>query len=237
MKKIILLCFVLFAFSVVVNAQFIKAVSLSGGYARSATPLNSNNKVQYLSAPSSRLISTWGIETGLTFWQSKHFSFSTQVGFLQKGTAGYGLPYNQKFNPRIDYIFQSFRYYSNNIFIAPRIAFKYPIKKYTPYVFVNPRIDFEISSVSKNNEIKYKKSAQEIYDNSNSLPILGGNYGFGITRALNKRFSLGIELSNFLDFEYYVSTYGEYIDYKYTTKYKFITYAAYITLQYSFIKN
>lgn len=238
MKKIILLCFVLFAFSVVVNAQLIKSISVSGGYANGMATLNYNEEMyrnNYRTLEHTKPLNTWGVEAGITFWKSKYFSFSTQIGYLQK--ASVVTPYVDVFDDCRNisralcdrFIIPTINYYNNVVFFAPRISVQYPFKKYNPYIFITPRADYIISNrlVSRYNNNDHITNQKEVH-NQKANPLIGGVYGLGISRKISNRFSAGVELSNFLDFQ---STIKKQDSHKLT----FNTYTAYLTLQYSLV--
>jgi hypothetical protein len=238
MKKTIFLCCLLFAFSFVIKAQFIKSISVSGGYAISTSNehMNPQNYPEHITI-SQKNLPTWAAEIGVNFLEKKYFSVGLNFGVLNKASETMYDADPSKIKPHplkcfyvtVDELQQnSFNY----IYLSPRLSFHKKLKKYTPYFYVSPRFDFLVSG--KQSIIYTHDHSGEIYQKSEkrdseieniNQSLLNGTFGIGLKREISSSLSLGIELNNFSDFQPIAKSHSL----------SFNTYAAYLTLQYSLV--
>jgi hypothetical protein len=243
MKKAVILFFFAFVFSVVVKAQLIKSISVSGGYAISTSNeyINLQNYPEHITVTQNP-VQTWGAEVGVSFFEKKYFSIGLNIGVLNKLSETMYDADLSKIKPHplqcfyvlVDELQQN---HFNYIYLSPRISFHKKLKKYTPYFYISPRLDFLVAG--KQSVIYTHDHSGKIYQESekrkneieNINPFLiNGTFGVGLKRAISSKFSLGIELSNFLDFQ-------PAIKQENASNLKFNNYAAFFTLQYSFTKK
>lgn len=133
--------------------------------------------------------------TGLNFavnlewFDNDYFTLITDIGYIQKGFKEEIMmttPDNpdsgplKTFDTRFDYLF-----------FSPQLKVRKEINRIIPYVFVGPRIDYQLSYNSDFNLAVIENDFEDI--------IFGLNYGLGIEYMLNG-LGLNVEFTNFYDF-------------------------------------
>jgi hypothetical protein len=145
-------------------------------------------------------INSYGGGISTSFWESNSFSFSTTIGFIRKGGAIKFTTTNSQGNSAgngktITGL--------NYIYIAPRFAYKKSYKKWNPFVFIAPRVDFFISATEKtiiNGETVSKTKNVTFYKDNHRNIVFGFNIGLGIERSITDQIAVGIEFGLWRDF-------------------------------------
>ncbi len=187
MKKTLFLTFLIILFIIQkTNAQVIRSVGIKSGISLSKQTwtykiidkkLKKDNRI--------------GLNLALNFewFNNDYFTLITDIGYIQKGCKEEIMMTTvdnpesgplKTFDTRFDYLY-----------FSPQLKFRKEFARIVPYVFVGPRIDYQLSYKS---DFDYS-----VIENNFEKIILGLNYGLGV-EYLIKGIGLNVEFHHFYDF-------------------------------------
>jgi hypothetical protein len=169
-QSILVIFFTLYVFSA--QGQTVKSIGIKGGLSIANQPwqyktINFTPQGYYKT----------GIYSVLTLelFQHKYLSLLTDLGFIQKGNQ-IEIEVTTTENPdggTLTKLKSTINYFT----FSPLLKFRYDIKRWTPYVFVGPRIDYQLS---------YQSEFSSAIGNEFNKSILGITYGAGVEFRQNK---------------------------------------------------
>ncbi len=195
MKKSILLTIIIaLVFNMGIRSQIIKDIGIKSGLSLSqqtwsAKSIDFERKKDYRMGLNFALNLEW--------FDNKYFTLITDIGYIQKGCKEEIMITSESspetgplktYDTRFDYIY-----------FSPQIKVRKEFKRIIPYIFVGPRIDYQLSYKSDFNLSVIENDFEEI--------IFGLNYGLGIEYTI-KKFGIDVQFTNFYDFTDIMNSYS-----------------------------
>ncbi len=184
MKKATFLI-ILISISLISKAQTFHSIAIKGGtsIANQNWDYNSDDVDE---KPSEKLGFYIGINTELL--RKKHFSLTLDAAYVQKGVV-IKTPYQNAETPVNPSLIKEYSDIFNVLTFYPAIKYRYDLSKFSPYVFVGPRMDVHLISATLTE-----------YDGQSYADVtLGLAYGLGMEYTLSK-YSILIEAQHQPDF-------------------------------------
>jgi len=137
--------------------------------------------------------------TGLNFalniewFNGDYITLITDIGYIQKGFK-VDVPIVNFEQPNRGTQVEPLKLKINYLYFSPQLKIRKDFNKLTPYAFVGPRIDYQLSYKAN----LFEKEFSDIEKDFNER-LLGLNYGLGMTYRINET-AVNLEIANFYDF-------------------------------------